>query len=417
MAIFQLCIIISMQPRAPYVALFHELSKEKQTVFIPGPRQAGKTTFAKMIARTWKNSLYFDWDILEDKARLLENSYFFEEVERQDPSTPLVILDELQKYKDWKNYLKGVIDRFEQAYTFLVTGSGRLDLYRKGGDSLAGRYLLFHLWPLTLSELGGEGLPPGELLADPFRIVDGGGSRCRRIWDDLFTLSGFPEPFLAGRETSYRRWSNIYMKQLVREEIRDFAAIRSVSTVESLAVLLAASVGSLLSVPSLSRTLRVSYNTVQNWISLFEYVYLVFTVPPFARRISRAIQKARKVYFWNHPLIRDRAAQFENMVACELFRSVTNWTEHGLGDYALRYIRDKEGREVDFLITADGEAKLLVEAKLSQKTPDPSLCRFQEALGVPAVQLVHGGSTYRKVSNGRHTILVAPAHLWLPLLS
>ena len=160
-----------MKARNLYTRIWKELSADKEMVFLSGPRQAGKTTLAKMIAADFRNSLYWNWDIAADRARLLENPVFFEELKRRDSSTPLVILDEIHKYRDWKNYLKGLYDGHHEGYRFLVTGSGRLDIYRKGGDSLAGRYLPFHLWPFTIAELAEASRPIEDFLRDPLDLT------------------------------------------------------------------------------------------------------------------------------------------------------------------------------------------------------------------------------------------------------
>src|SRR3990172_1508694 len=159
-----------MYARELYKTIWQELAADKEMIFLAGPRQAGKTTLAHMIARDFANSLYFNWDIPEERAKLLRNPSFFEEVARRDASLPLIIFDEIHKYRDWKNYLKGVYDRFRSEYRFLVSGSGRLDIYQKGGDSLAGRYLLFHLFPFTVAELGKTRRPFSEFMADPLVV-------------------------------------------------------------------------------------------------------------------------------------------------------------------------------------------------------------------------------------------------------
>ena len=156
-----------MNTREPYCKIWQELSEDKCLVFLVRPRQVGKTTLTSIISRSFVNSLYFNWDIPQAKARLIENPTFSQEIKRRDPSTPLIIFDEIHKYKDWKNYLKGVYDQFHDEYQFLVSGSGRLDIYQKGGDSLAGRYFLFHLWPFTIAELGKNNLAIDNFLENP----------------------------------------------------------------------------------------------------------------------------------------------------------------------------------------------------------------------------------------------------------
>jgi hypothetical protein len=208
-----------------------------------------------------------------------------------DTSVPLIIFDEIHKYKDWKNYLKGVYDEFREEFKFLISGSGRLDIYQKGGDSLAGRYYLFHLFPFTIAELGGMNRPFEEFMSDPLHITMKKSDTLKDIWRQLSTLSGFPEPYLSGRETTYRRWSNTYTRQLVREDIRDLTDIKSVQDIETLYTLLPSKIGSPLSANSLADTIRVSYNTVRSWLDILERFYLTFSIPTWTGRVARAIQK------------------------------------------------------------------------------------------------------------------------------
>lgn len=402
-----------MHNRELYQNIWRELARDKAMVFLAGPRQSGKTTLAKLISRSFSNSLYFNWDIPQDRTRLIENPAFFEEVERKDDSRPLIILDEIHKYKEWKNYLKGVYDEFHQDYQFLISGSGRLDMYQKGGDSLAGRYFLFHLWPFTLAELGGSNVVIGDFLADPLRVVGKRGSALKKIWERFSDVSGFPEPYLADKTTTWRRWSNGYGQQLIREDIRDITDIKSVGTMETLYHLLPSRIASPLSLPSLARDLQVSYNSVQSWLSVFERFFLIFSLSPWSARIARAIQKERKVYLFDVPRIKDPAARFENMVALELWRGVTAWNDMGFGNFTLHFIKNKERQEVDFLLARDNEPFLLIEAKTSDVQPSAALKKFQQTLNVPAVQLVNEGEGYRIFQNGAQKILVTPAHIWL----
>lgn len=405
-----------MESRRSYVKIWKDLAKDKSMIFLAGPRQVGKTTLAQIISRSFKNNLYFSWDIAQHRTRLIEKPTFFEAVERKDSSTPLIVFDEIHKYKDWKNYLKGIYDQFHDRYQFLISGSGRLDIYQKGGDSLAGRYFLFHLWPFTIAELGKRNVKINEFLNDPLQISMRGKSELKKIWSQLSELSGFPEPYLSNRLTSYRRWSNNYSLQLIREDIRDLTGIKAVGDVETLYFLLPSKVGSPLSVPSLAGDLQVAYNSVRSWLSAFERFFLVFSISPWTRKIARAIQKERKVYLWDAPLIKEPAARFENMVAMELWRAVTGWNDMGYGRFSLHFIKNKEQQEVDFLIANEREPFLLIEAKLSDIQPSAELKKFQLALNIPAVQLTNEGDGYRILSNRDQSILIAPAYQWLSRL-
>jgi predicted AAA+ superfamily ATPase len=402
-----------METRDPYVKTWQDLAREKSMVFCVGPRQVGKTTLSKIIAEAYPNNLYFNWDDPRNRSRLIENPFFFEEVVRKDASPPLIIFDEIHKYKDWKNYLKGVYDEFHSGYRFLVSGSGRLDIYQKGGDSLAGRYFLFHLWPFTIAELGDASKGIEIFLKDPLGIDSAESKALLEKWKRLSVLSGFPEPYLANRVTTYRRWTTIYSSQLIREDIRDLTGIRSIGEIETFYFLLPSKVGSPLSVPSLAADLKVAYNTLQNWLSVFERFFLTFSITSWSKRIARAIQKERKVYLLDIPRVEDPGARFENMIALELWRAVTNWNDLGHGQFSLHFVKNKEKQEVDFLIANNRKPFLLVEAKLSESTPTAPLRKFQSALHIPAVQLNEGTEGYRLFSNNGQSILIAPAYQWL----
>jgi len=409
-----------MLAREIYKTAWETLVRDKGLILMAGPRQVGKTTFARMLLRRHTNGLYFNWDISSHRNRLVSDPFFFEEdVVRKDESVPLVVFDELHKYREWKNYLKGLSDRFGREYRFLVTGSGRLEMFQTAGDSLAGRYALFHMWPLTLTELSPGRRDMGSFLSDPL-LVERMAPELRERWMTIMEFSGFPEPFLAAGKDQWRRWSRTHSRQLVREDIRDLTAIRDLESLQLLyESLLPPRVGSPLSVNELSRIMRVAHNTVKQWLLVLEKFYLIFRIRPWHRRISRAVVKEPKFYYFNLPLVRDAAARFENAVALELLRAVNLWNDLGWGDFTLHYLRDRNKREVDFLIAQEDEPVLLVEAKLADRTPASALRRFQEQLGVPAVQLVHEADPdegFRLFSGGENRILVVPAWQWLAQL-
>jgi len=403
-----------MHNRDMYRAIWAELIGQKSMVFLSGPRQSGKTTLAKMIAGRYINSLYFNWDIPDQRKDLIKNPYFFERVRRRDSTVPLIIFDEIHKFSDWKNYLKGIYDKFSRDYQFLVSGSGRLDIYQHGGDSLAGRYLLFHLWPFTLAELTDKRTTMQEFLENPLRTTS--NDRAAALWKRLSIVSGFPDPYLTNSVQSYNRWSTNYSRQLIREDIRDLSGVKSIYEMETLYHLIPEKIGSPLSIPSLARDLKVAYNTVDSWLKLFERFYLSFSIAPWTSKITRAIQKEKKVYLWDSPRISNEAYRFENMVGLELYRAVALWNDMGYGRFSLHFIRDKEKREVDFLVANGRKPFFLVETKLAQTSLSENLIRFQQILDIPAIQLVNSGESYQLIKQGTNKLLIAPAPMWLPLL-
>jgi predicted AAA+ superfamily ATPase len=297
----------------------------------------------------------------------------------------------------------------------MVLGSGRLDVFQKGGDSLAGRYCQAHIFPLTVAELGQARREFTGFLKSPHDI-NGNGSHFTKIWDDLTQYTGFPEPFFSASQTNYERWSQTYGHQLIREDVRDLTQIKNIDAVESLFFLLPSRVGSLLSVASLSRDLQVSFNSVKEWLEVFERFYLAFRISPWSKNVSRAITKEQKLYLMDYGQIVDRAVRFENMVALELLRAVCHWNDQGLGRFSLYFLRDKDGQEVDFFIVNKNVPALMVEVKLSEEEPSRSLRSFQNIFHVPAVQLITTSEIRKIFSNGSDKIMVATAADWLASL-
>jgi len=408
-----------MYNRAIYKELWDELSADKSMIMLAGPRQSGKTTFAReIVARDFTDSVYFNWDLAKDKQRLIADPDFFSKEPRSSVSSrPLVILDEIHKYRDWKNYLKGIYDQFAGEYQFFVTGSGRLEFSRKAGDSLAGRFLKFHIFPFTLSELSSRRRALKDFMSNPLEDFDDApAGETAQTFKSLWELSGFPEPFVKGKKTFWSTWSAAYGQQIVRDDLRTVADIRSLDTVEILFALLPSRVASPLSMNNLARDLQVAFDTVKNWLLLFDSFYLTFRISPWTQRISRSILKEKKIYLFNFPVIDDEAARFENLAALEFLRAVEAWKDHGWGNFSLHYLRNKDKQEVDFLIAKNNRPFLLAEAKLSEDAPAASLYTFQNLLNVPAVQLVKKDGVKKVYRNGKNSILVVTAHRWLSAL-
>ncbi len=388
-------------------------------IFLSGPRQVGKTTFMQeIIAKGYPHTTYFNWDILDNKKTLLENPYFFQSVDVEGKGRPLVILDEIHKYRQWKNYLKGVYDKFHDRFSFAILGSGRLDITKRAGDAMTGRFLEMHLFPFTAAELSHSKTDIKQFLKDPFSGMDlPDASQSTSVWNELFNLGGFPEPFLSGKESAWRRWSANYGRQIIREDMRSLHEIKLIDDIETLFSLLPTRVGSPVSINNLATDLQVSFPAVKNWLNLFDYFYLTFRISPWTKKVSRAILKEKKLYLFNYPLITDAAARFENMVALELLRAVRSWNEWGWGDFGLHYLRNKDKKEVDFILTKDHAPFLAIETKLTDTTPAPALLEFQSILKIPAVQLVHTPGTVRRIISGKSgDVRVFSASRWLAAL-
>jgi predicted AAA+ superfamily ATPase len=266
-----------------------------------------------------------------------------------------VVLDEIHKYRPWRNYLKGLYDAQvgrQRRRKILVTGSARLDFYRFGGDSLQGRYHYLRLHPFSAAELG---------------------IRTRKDFTQLLELGGFPEPFLSGSAVEARRWSREYRTRLIRDDLASLERVQDLGSLELLMLRLPDLVGSPLSVNALREDLQVSHKTVSKWLDMLERLYAIFRLAPFGAPRLRAVKKERKHYHADWSLVRDRAVRFENMVASHLLKWV-HFEEDAKGrDLELRYFRDVTGREVDFVVTEARVPILMIECKWSDAPVDKSL--------------------------------------------
>ncbi len=368
--------------RTRYLEAQIEKDLERKMVFVAGPRQVGKTTLALGLPGAREG--YLNWDVPQHRERILK---------RELPPGRLWIFDEIHKYRLWRNYLKGLYDDRRPDQHILVTGSARLDLYRYSGDSLQGRYHLLRLHPLSPAEIGAKS-------ADDL--------------DQLLTLGGFPEPFFSASEVEARRWSREYRNRLVREELTSLEQVQDLGSLELLMLRLPELVGSPLSLNALREDLQVSHKTITRWVDVLEGLYALFRLSPFGAPRIRAIKKAQKHYHFDWTLIQDPALRLENLAASALLKWVHHQQDTQGRDLELRYFRDTDGREVDFVVTERRQPVLLVECKWSDAKIDKALkylkARFPEA---EAWQISARGTKNFVDPIG---IRVAPAHEFLASL-
>lgn len=344
-------------------------------VFLAGPRQVGKTHLAEKMARE-RGGLYLNWDLAEDRERILKKEFLTEH---------FVVLDELHKYERWKSFLKGIYDKYHSTLKILVTGSARLDVYRRGGDSLFGRHYLHHLHPFSIGELLNERQIPKP--DSNFKNTNR-NPKAQAIFEQLLQYGGFPEPYFKADVLEHKRWSLQRRELLVRQDIRDLTNIQMLSLVEHLLLLLPERVGSVLSINSLKEDLQVAYNTVGQWLKTLEHLYIVYQIKPYTQKINRSLHKPSKLYLWDWSQIPAAGPRFENLVASHLLKATQYWQDLGYGEYELFYLRNSDGREVDFCVTQNRKPWFLVECKCGDESLSEPLQFFSKILAVPAFQIM-----------------------------
>jgi len=345
---------------------------EKKMVFLAGPRQVGKTTLARRILTTFEEGVYFNWDNREDRKDIRQAAW--------PAGHALLVLDEIHKWKGWKSWIKGEFDKHQTRLRFLVTGSARLDIYRRGGDSLQGRYHHYRLHPFTYAELIFRG---ATSLQQPFEALTMPTHGNRKTVDDLMVYGGFPEPLIAQSHRTLRRWQKERMERFFREDVRDLETIRDLGSMQILADLLSEKVGAPLSLNSLREDLDVSHRTITLWLDIFEKLYYAIRIPPYASQHVRSLKKMPKIYLWDPSLVSDTGARFENLVALHLLKFCHLLQDREGYKAELYYLRDRDGREADFLVCVDRKPWFVVEAKTGSEAINPNLFYFRDRLKIP----------------------------------
>lgn len=359
--------------------LAHHLEHYRQMAFVAGPRQVGKTTTCRQ-----RGEICLNWDATDAQRTILRGTAAIAERLGLDVarSIPLVVVfDEIHKYPKWKNVLKGFFDGYGDRCRTIVTGSSRLDVYRRGGDSLMGRYFLYRMHPFSVAECIDTTRPVAPIRA-PRAIAEAD-------WAALWAHGGFPEPFLQRDASFTRRWAALRLEQLAREEVREISQVQQLAQIGVLARILSERSAQQLVYASLAQEIAVAPVTAKGWVQLLESLHLGFAVRPYFRSVANSLRKEPKWFLRDWSGVIDEGARFETFVACHLLKAVEGWNDLGLGAFELHYLRTKTGKEVDFLVTKEAKPWCLVEAKRSERTLSPALVDYHGQLGTAhALQVV-----------------------------
>jgi len=361
-----------VEPRYNFTSIREDLASKM--VFVSGPRQVGKTTLAKSLVA---KPAYLNWDIPEHREKILRRQF--------PPNEPFWALDEIHKFSAWRNLLKGLFDAHHGSTEILVTGSAKLDFYRRSGDSLQGRYFSHRLHPFSWKEIAGKS---------------------KQDLEDLFQFGGFPEPFFKGSTSFSKRWSRDYRFRLIREELVSLEQVSDLGKIELLSLLLPERVGSPLSQASLARDISVSPKTAMSWLNIFERLYSIFFLSPYQKETIRSVRKEKKHYHWDWTLVPSPPQRFENMVASHLLKYVHYIQDTQGEELTLHYFRDSDGREVDFVLADKSRIKWAIEVKWKEEEIHKPLLYFKRKFPEAETWQVHLEGTKNYISG--EGIRVAP---------
>lgn len=400
--------MISSLPRLYDHIAAHHLREYRQMLFLSGPRQVGKTTTARQASDfylNWDNPSHRKW-ITEGPDAVAHEAGLNALSER----LPIITFDEIHKYGRWKNWLKGFFDMHADQCRVLVTGSSRLDVFRRGGDSLMGRYFHYRMHPLSVAELLDPSLPDEKLLRPPRLLPEAD-------WQALYEHGGFPEPFLQRKPAFSRRWRDSRTQQLLREDIRDLTLVREISQIALLAERLLHRSGDSIVMNSLASDLQVAPDTIKSWLDILVSLHFGTLIRPWFKNVNKSLRKEPKWFLRDWSGIDDPGKRAETFVACHLLKAVDGWNDLGLGNFELRYLRDKQQREVDFVVIRNHQPWFLVEVKHANDRLSPALAHFQNQLKAPhAFQLVIDREFVATDPFTHHTPIIVPARTLLSQL-
>ena len=369
---YDIMYIMKNYPRVYQTMIESHLKNYRQMVFLSGPRQVGKTTMCEAVAST-----YLSWDdedvrrAIQSGQRVVADKYALNVAAE---SEKILVYDEIHKYSKWKQFLKGFYDLYGKDLRIVATGSAKMDVYKKGGDSMMGRYFPYRMHPLSVAELLDVSIPDERIVRSPKMLPDD-------EWTALVRFGGFPDPFVNRDIRFSRRWNSLRFEQLLKTDMRDLTRISELDQLSALAEILSNRSGEQLVYKNIGCDLGVDEKTAKKWVKTLKYLYLGFEVRPWFRNIENSIRKMPKWYLRDWANIQDEGKRAETFIACHLLKAVEGWTDLGYGEFSIGYLRDKSRREVDFVVTRNGIPWFLVEVKKSDTSLSEALGFFQKRTG------------------------------------
>ena len=383
-------------------------AKYRQMVFLSGPRQVGKTTLVRE-----QSPEYISWDREKDRQLILSGAEKIAEkigLGALSEDKVIVAFDEIHRYPRWKTFLKGFFDSYESDVRVMATGSARMDVYKRGGDSMMGRYFPYRIHPFSVAEIIHSSIPDESLIRKPSEIDP-------NDWAALWEYGGFPEPFALRDRRFFRKWRELRLEQLLRSDVRDISKTLEIDRIECLAKILINRSSEQLVYSSLARDLNVTEPTIKLWISILKSLYFGFEVRPWFKNVENAIRKTPKWFLRDWSMVEDDGKRAETFVACHLLKAVEMWTDLGYGEFTLNYLRDKRKREVDFIVSRDSSPWFLVEVKKGDEKLSAALPIFQQMTGAAhAFQVVLDGAFVNRSCFDYTSPVVVPARTLLSQL-
>lgn len=398
---------------------------------VSGPRQAGKTS---LVEHEFKPDLTLNMDVAQDRLRFKKFPEaviaWYETTIGPFPRSassgtqikPLVFIDEIHKVKGWRTLIKGTFDKTAHAVRYIASGSSAFELRRQDkGDSLAGRAIWTHLYPISFREYVESQAPTLPLVApwtseglltDHVRKMVPHQRKLRTLWTTYAQFGSFPEPLLRADPIFSKQWLADYLTAALDRDLKDLHVGRDVERVYQLFQLLLEGLGSTYSLRSLGETLAVSPNTVKGDILALQQILWGIDLPSILLSKAKQIRKEKKFYPMDFSLTGYQSplatgAQFESTVACLLMRALSQELFGPIAPLHLGFYRDYAGREVDFVVRDKKNIRLALECKLKARQGAGNLPYFvAEHSPKEAVLVVEEEGIFQVATSGYHTVSI-----------
>lgn len=333
-----------------------ELKKQldsKEVIVLTGMRRTGKTVIMNSLfeAIQSKNKAFFDLENPLNRKIFEEENYdnVWKNLEKFNISArekAYVFLDEIQLMPKAPSAIKYLYDHYN--VKFFLTGSSSYYLKNLFSESLAGRKIIFELYPLDFEEYLVFQEKPLNFF-DSFKEKEKRKSEINfalyeKYYDDYLEFGGFPKVVLEKDIEQKKKLLNDIFSSYFEQDVKSLANFKNINKLRDLIILLSARVGSKIEISKLSAELGVSRETIYNYLSFLENTYFIFLIKPFSRNTDREVSGARKIYFCDTGILNilgkvSSGAIFENAI----FRSLRNYGK-------INYYQRRTGAEMDFIL-------------------------------------------------------------------
>ena len=344
--------------------------KFREIVVLTGMRRVGKTTLMRWLFDQVQshNKVFLDLENLIDQKVFDEIDfnniwYNLKPYGISSKTKSYIFVDEIQLMPQAIKAIKYLYDHYD--VKFFITGSSSFYLKNLFPESLAGRKVVFELFPLTFQEfLTFKEVPKPEIKNLERKVKEKNFvnyEKYKKFYDEYLQFGGFPQVVLQDDIQQKQYYLNDIFNSYFEKDVKTLADFRSINTLREFILILMQRTGSKLDISKLASELKISRPTVYSYLNFLSSTYFLHLVPPYSKSIDREVSSAKKVYFCDTGLLNwltrlSDGALFENAIYNQI-------KTYG----GIKYYQKRSGAEIDFVIP---EQSLAFEVKITATERD-----------------------------------------------